>query len=132
MRLLAYALAVAIGLSAPGFSVTPAGTTDDGVKVVKVVKSHQWRCTDKNTSLYFLVYENNGNLTGGQMYVENMQAAVLTVENAGNNVIKASVNGNTAANIAFQLHKKPGSVMIANYGPNPNRVEVCKATYTFK
>ena len=95
-------------------------------------KTHQFRCTDRNTSRYFLVYERGGNLDGGHMYVENMQVGVLTAENAGTNVIKASVVGNTANNIAFQLHKSPGSVMVANYGNNPKRVEVCKATYKYQ
>ena len=96
------------------------------------VKTHQFRCTDKNTSLYFVVYENNGNLSGGHMYVENMQVGVLSPENAGTNVIKAAVAGNTATNIAFQLHKSPGSVMVANYGSSPSRVEVCKASYKYQ
>lgn len=96
------------------------------------MKTHQFRCTDKNTSLYFVVYENNGQLSGGHMYVENMQVGVLEPESAGTNVIKASVAGNTANNIAFQLHKSPGSVMVANYGSSPNRVEVCKATYKYQ
>ena len=95
------------------------------------MKTHQFRCTDKNTSLYFVVYENNGSLSGGHMYVENMQVGVLNPENAGTNVIKASVAGNTATNIAFQLHKS-GSVMVANYGSSPNRVEVCKASYKYQ
>ncbi|HEY0172690.1 MAG TPA: hypothetical protein VGB98_16830 [Pyrinomonadaceae bacterium] len=95
-------------------------------------KTHQFRCTDKNTSLYFVVYERGGNLDGGHMYVENMQVGVLAPENAGTNVIKASVAGNTATNIAFQLHKAPGSVMVANYGANPNRVQVCKASYKYQ
>ena len=95
-------------------------------------KTHQFRCTDKNTSLYFVVYERGGNLAGGHMYVENMQVGVLSTENAGTNVIKASVVGNTATNIAFQLHKSPGSVMVANYGSSPGRVEVCKASYKYQ
>jgi hypothetical protein len=95
-------------------------------------KTHQFRCTDRNTSLYFLIYERGGNLDGGHMYVENMQVGVLSAENAGTNVIKASVVGNTANNIAFQLHKSPGSVMVANYGSNPKRVEVCKASYKYQ
>jgi len=95
-------------------------------------KTHQFRCTDRNTSLYFVVYERGGNLSGGHMYVENMQVGVLAPENAGTNVIKAPVVGNTAANIAFQLHKSPGSVMVANYGTSPNRVEVCKASYKYQ
>jgi hypothetical protein len=95
-------------------------------------KTHQFRCTDKNTSLYFVVYEKGGSLAGGHMYVENMQVGVLEPENAGTNVIKASVAGNTAANIAFQLHKSPGNVLVANYGANPNRVQVCKASYKYQ
>ena len=95
-------------------------------------KTHQFRCTDKNTSLYFLVYESDGKLNGGHLYVENMQVGVLNPENAGTNVIKASVAGNTATNIAFQLHKSPGSVMVANYGNSPSRVEVCKASYKYQ
>ena len=95
-------------------------------------KTHQFRCTDRNTSLYFLVYERGGQLDGGHMYVENMQVGVLSPENAGTNVIKASVVGNTATNIAFQLHKSPGSVMVANYGSSPSRVEVCKASYKYQ
>lgn len=94
-------------------------------------KTHQFRCTDRNTSLYFIVYESGGKLNGGHMYVENMQVGVLTAENAGTGVIKASVVGNTAANIAFQLHKS-GSVMVANYGSSPGRVEVCKASYKYQ
>lgn len=94
-------------------------------------KTHQFRCTDKNTSLYFVVYETNGSLNGGHMYVENMQVGVLKPENAGTGVIKAPVVGNTAANIAFQLHKS-GMVMVANYGSSPNRVEVCKASYKYQ
>src|SRR5215203_2417585 len=95
------------------------------------MKTYQFRCTDKNTSLYFVVYERGGSLAGGHMYVENMQVGVLAPENAGTGVIKAPVVGNTAANIAFQLHKS-GSVMVANYGSSPNRVEVCKASYKYQ
>lgn len=91
--------------------------------------THQYRCTDRNQSLYFLVYEVNGNLTNGQMYVENMQVADLTVEQAGTDVIKAKVNGNNA-NVAFQL-RKSGSVLVANYGTN-TRTEVCKCSYAYK
>ncbi len=96
------------------------------------MKTHQFRCTDRNQSMYFIVYENNGTLSGGHMYVENMQVAVLEPENAGTNVIKAKVAGNTATNIAFQLHKNPGMVMVANYGSSPSRTEVCKASYKYQ
>ena len=30
-------------------------------------KTHQFRCTDKNTPPYFLVYERGGNLSGGHL-----------------------------------------------------------------
>lgn len=101
-----------------------------GYAVAKpVTKTHQYRCTDRNQSLYFVVYEVNGQLNNGQMYVENMQVANLTVEQAGSDVIKAKVNGN-AANVAFQLFKS-GKIMVANYQTN-NRVEVCQASYAYK
>ena len=94
-----------------------------------VQKTHQYRCTDRNQSLYFLVYEVDGRLDRGLMYVENMQVANMTVEQAGTDVIKAKVNGN-AANVAFQL-RKSGSVMVANYQTS-NRVEVCKCSYNYQ
>lgn len=94
-----------------------------------VTKTHQYRCQDRNQSLYFLVYEVDGKLDRGLMYVENMQVANMTVEQAGTDVIKAKVNGN-AANVAFQL-RKSGSVMVANYQTS-NRVEVCKCSYEYK
>ena len=94
-----------------------------------VTKTHQYRCTDRNQSLYFLVYEVDGVLDRGLMYVENMQVANMTVEQAGTDVIKAKVNGN-AANVGFQL-RKSGSVMVANYQTN-NRVEVCKCSYKYQ
>lgn len=94
-----------------------------------VTMTHQYRCQDRNQSLYFLVYEVDGKLDRGLMYVENMQVANMTVEQAGTDVIKAKVNGN-AANVAFQL-RKSGSVMVANY-QTANRVEVCKCSYAYK
>jgi hypothetical protein len=94
-----------------------------------VTKTHQFRCTDKNQSLYFLVYEIDGNLDRGLLYVENMQVANMSVEWAGTNFIKAKVNGN-AANVAFLLGKD-GNVMVANYTTS-NRVKVCQASYAYK
>ena len=92
-------------------------------------KTHQYRCTDRNQSLYFLIYERDGKLDGGHFYVENMQVGVLTSEQAGTDVIKAGVVGNTA-NVAFQL-RKSGSVMVANYQTS-NRTEICKASYKYQ
>lgn len=94
-----------------------------------VTKTHQFRCTDQNKSLYFLVYEIDGNLDRGLMYVENMQVANMTVEWAGTNFIKAKVNGN-AANVAFLLGKD-GNLMVANYTTS-TRVKVCTASYAYK
>jgi hypothetical protein len=94
-----------------------------------VSKTHQYRCTDRNQSLYFLVHEENGKLVDGLMYVENMQVANMSVEQAGTEFIKAKVNGNSA-NVAFLLGKG-GTVMVANYQTS-NRVEVCKASYKYQ
>jgi hypothetical protein len=93
-----------------------------------VTKTYQFRCTDRNTSLYFLVYEIDGHLDRGLLYVENMQSANMTVEWAGTNFIKAKVNGN-AANVAFLLGKD-GNVMVANYTTS-TRVPVCHASYAY-
>ena len=95
------------------------------------MKTHQFRCTDRNTSLYFVVYENNGSLTGGHMYVENMQVGVLTAEWAGTGVINAKVAGNTANNISFHLHKALNKVLVVNSSA-AKRVEVCKADYKYQ
>lgn len=94
-------------------------------------KTHQFRCTDKNTSLYFLVYERGGNLDGGHLYVENMQVGVLTAEWAGTGVINAKVSGNTANNISFHLHRTLKKVLVVN-SSTPKRVEVCAADYKYQ
>ena len=93
--------------------------------------SHQYRCTDRNQSLTFGAYENDGKLTGnGHMYVEGMQAAVLKVTQEGSDVLKATVEGNTP-DFAYQL-RKSGSVAAARYGANANRAEVRKASYKYQ
>ena len=94
-------------------------------------KTHQFRCTDKNTSLYFLVYETGGKLNGGHLYVENMQAGVLTAEWAGTGVINAKLAGNTANNISFHLHREVKKVLVVN-SSTPKRVEVCAADYKYQ
>jgi len=93
-----------------------------------VQKAHQYRCTDRNKSLYFIVYEINGTLDRGLMYVENMQVANMTVSQAGTDVIKAKVNGD-AANVAFNLFKT-GKILVANYQTG-TRVQVCQSSYHF-
>lgn len=94
-------------------------------------KTYQARCTDRNQSLYLLIYEQDGKLDGGFMYVENMQVAKLTATNAGTGVIRAKVDGNTA-NVGFEIHKS-GAILVANYTPGSvKRVEVCKAGYKYQ
>ena len=94
-------------------------------------KTHQFRCTDKNTSLYFLVYEQAGKLNGGHLYVENMQVGVLTAEWAGTGVINAKLAGNTGNNISFHLHREVKKVLVVN-SSTPKRVEVCAADYKYQ
>ena len=94
-------------------------------------KTHQFRCTDRNTSLYFLVYEQGGKLNGGHLYVENMQVGVLTAEWAGTGVINATLAGNTANNISFHLHRAVNKVLVVN-SSTPQRVEVCAADYKYQ
>jgi hypothetical protein len=94
-------------------------------------KTHQFRCTDKNTSLYFLVYEQGGKLNGGHLYVENMQVGVLTAEWAGTGVINAKLAGNTANQISFHLHREVKKVLVVN-SSTPKRVEVCAADYKYQ
>jgi hypothetical protein len=95
------------------------------------MKTHQFRCTDRNTSLYFVVYETGGKLNGGHMYVENMQVGVLTAEWAGTGVINAKLAGNTANNISFHLHRAAKKILVVN-SSTPQRVEVCAADYRYQ
>jgi len=111
-------------------ALTTVGAVSYALATSKPVqKTHQYRCTDRNKSLYFLVYEVDGKLDRGLMYVENMQVANMTVEQAGTDVIEAKVNGD-AADVAFQLFKS-GKILVANYQTN-TRTEVCKASYAYK
>lgn len=95
------------------------------------LKTHQFRCTDRNTSLYFLVYERGGKLDGGHLYVENMQVGVLTAEWAGTGVINSTLVGNTAKNISFHLHRAANKILVVN-SSTPQRVDVCKADYKYQ
>jgi hypothetical protein len=111
-------------------ALAAAGTISYALKKSNPVqKTHQYRCTDRNQSLYFIVYEVDGKLDRGLMYVENMQVANMTVEQAGTDVIKAKVIGD-AADVAFQLFKS-GKILVANY-QTKSRVEVCKSSYAYK
>ena len=123
--------AILLGLISVVILATPATRASGHRATVQptVTKTYQFRCTDRNQSLYFLVYEIDGTLDRGLLYVENMQSANMTVEWAGTNFIKAKVNGN-AANVAFLLGKD-GNVMVANYTTS-TRVRVCHASYVYR
>src|SRR5215207_7384606 len=120
VTLIASAAAAALLLAALAYGAAAPAT-----------KTHQFRCTDKNTSHYFLVYESDGKLNGGHLYVENMQVGVLTAEWAGTGVINAKVAGNTANNISFHLHRAAKKVLVVN-SSTPQRVEVCAADYKYQ
>ncbi|OLE55061.1 MAG: hypothetical protein AUG51_05365 [Acidobacteria bacterium 13_1_20CM_3_53_8] len=74
------------------------------------MKTHQYRCTDRNQSLYIIIYENNGQLNGGNMYLENIQVANLTA-------------------VTLQLFSD--RILVANYTAS-TRVEVCKSTHKYQ
>ncbi|MCA1593143.1 MAG: hypothetical protein LC754_10925 [Acidobacteria bacterium] len=119
-----------LGLILAAVALATVGVDSYGTAAARrVTKTHQFRCTDRNQSLYFLVYEIDGHLDRGLMYVENMQVANMSVEWAGTNFIKAKVNGNTA-NVAFLLGKD-GNLMVANYTTS-TRVPVCHASYAYR
>lgn len=109
--------------------VAAAAATAAPGAAAQQMRSHTFRCTDRNKSLRFVLHEANGNFRVGYVYVEEMQVAVLTPEKAGANVIKAAVVGNTATDIAYQFHKSPGRVLVASSGEGARRVAVCKARY---
>jgi hypothetical protein len=122
---------IRLGLIAAIAFATHATTAGTGAhpSTPTVTKTHQFRCTDRNTSLYFLVYEIDGTLDRGLFYVENYQSGNMTVEWAGTNFIKAKMNGN-AANVAFLLGRD-GNIMVANYTTS-TRVAVCHASYIYR
>lgn len=126
-KLFLLGLIVAVMLAAAVVTLNRARA--ETIEPLPITKTHQFRCTDRNQSLYFLVYEIDGNLDRGLLYVENMQVANMSVENAGTNFIKAKVNGN-AANVAFLLGKD-GNLMVANYTTS-TRVPVCHASYAYR
>lgn len=53
-------------------------------------------CEGSNAALHFVVYENNGQPTGGHMYVSGLQTAVLDVKKINQWTVHARVSGNTA------------------------------------
>lgn len=55
-----------------------------------------FRCTDVNTSLHFVLYEDASGTRGGHMYINNIQAAVLDTYRVNNISVRGTVAGNTA------------------------------------
>ena len=93
-----------------------------------VTKTLQYRCTDRNQSLYFLVYEVDGKLDRGLMYVENMQVANMSVEQAGT---LHQGQGEREYRQRRLSARQGGTIMVANHQTS-NRVEVCKASYKYQ
>jgi len=88
--------------------------------------THQYQCTSNNESLYFIMYERDGHISGGQMYIENMQVADLTLDSIlseGNFVVK--VDGNKAN---IQINLTPERILIIH--PQSQTIkQICKCSY---
>src|SRR3712207_8283300 len=70
-------------------------------------KTHQFRCTDKNTSLYFLVYESGGKNKGGGTYrVEKQRGGGVGAE-AGAGGARAEHAGGTTPHTSFSPPTTP-------------------------
>ncbi len=90
------------------------------------VTSYQYRCTDENKSLYFVMYEQNSQIYAGSMYIENTQIARLTLDSIlseGNLVV--SVNGN-AADVQIKLLQD--RIIITNARVH-SAEQICKCSY---
>ena len=76
-----------------------------------------FQCTGSNTGLHFVIYENGNTPTGGHMYVNNIQVAVLNVYRYQGNdwSARASVAGNTAGT-EFILNRDRREVYITLNG----------------
>lgn len=94
-------------------------------------KSHRFRCTDRNPSLLFVLYEHAGELESGRLLVEEMSVGVLNGEWEGADVIKARLEGNTPNGVAFHLDRAARKVLVVTPSTPPQRAEVCKAEYQY-
>ncbi|HEX8844434.1 MAG TPA: hypothetical protein VF791_07310 [Pyrinomonadaceae bacterium] len=94
-----------------------------------VTKTYQFRCTDRNQSLYIVIYEQDGKISNGHMYLENMQVANLTAAPYGSTGnIEAKVVGNTA-DVRLQLFED--RILVANYITKKREV-VCQSTRKYQ
>lgn len=88
--------------------------------------TYQYQCASNNESLYFIMYERDGDIYGGHMYIEKMQVADLTLDailSEGNLVVR--VKGN-AADVKINL--SPDRILI-NHSPTQTTSQVCKCSY---
>lgn len=88
--------------------------------------SYQYQCTSNNQSLSFNMYEQNGNIYGGAMYIENIQVSSLTLDSIlseGNLVVR--VNGNSAD---VKINLLPDRILII-HSPTHTTSQVCKCSY---
>ncbi len=72
-----------------------------------------YTCSGQNEGLHFVIYEDGDTPTGGHLYINNIQVAVLNAWRLTNNLvsIRASVVGNTA-DTQFILNKSRQQVFI--------------------
>jgi hypothetical protein len=92
--------------------------------------AYEVRCIDRNKSLFMIIYEKGDKLDGGYLYIENIKVGTLIATNAGTDVIRAKIYGNTS-NTGFEIQKS-GVLFTVDYTPgSAKRVEVCKASYKY-
>ncbi len=90
-------------------------------------KTHQYRCQDRNQSLYFVIYEVDGKIDRGHMYFENIQVANLEAYRMNSITNRAKVKGNSA-DVELGFNKSRKLVFVANKktGTTEDR---CTCTY---
>jgi hypothetical protein len=52
-------------------------------------------CIDENTSLHFVLYEDGSGTRGGNMYIDNIQVAVLDTRRINDISVRGTIAGNT-------------------------------------
>ncbi|NOZ33616.1 MAG: hypothetical protein GXP01_11285 [Alphaproteobacteria bacterium] len=53
-------------------------------------------CIDENTSVHFVLYEDGSGTRGGNMYINNIQVAVLDTYRVNDISVRGTIVGNTA------------------------------------
>lgn len=110
-------------------AIAVGASKSETAKPAPVLKTYQFRCTDRNPSLTIIIYEQDGKIGNGHMYLENTQVANLTAAPYGSTGnIEAKVVGNTA-DVRLQLFED--KIMVANYGTK-SRQQVCQSTRKYQ